>query len=72
MSRARAIFTLDSELIRELGELSAELATTRSGLVEQSLLFYFDYLDVKLAEKRLADAGDEVVSAEKVFEELGL
>jgi len=72
MSRTRAIFTLDSELVQELGELSAELTMTRSGLVEQSLLFYFDYLDVTLAEKRLADDGDEVVPGEKVFEELGL
>ncbi|HNT26964.1 MAG TPA: hypothetical protein PKH10_02180 [bacterium] len=72
MGRERATFTVDAEILRELESVAKELETTRSGLVEKSLLYFFDFLDVRLAEKRLADKKDEVVPAEKVWEELGL
>jgi len=72
MGRERATFTVDAEILRELDSVAKELETTRSGLVEKSLLYFFDFLDVRLAEKRLADKKDEVVPAEKVWEELGL
>jgi predicted transcriptional regulator len=72
MGRERATFTVDAEILRELDSVAKELETTRSGLVEKSLLYFFDYLDVRLAEKRLADKKDAVIPAEKVWEELGL
>ena len=72
MGRERATFTVDAEILRELDSVAKELETTRSGLVEKSLLYFFDFLDVRLAEKRLADKKDAVIPAEKVWEELGL
>ncbi len=72
MGRERATFTMDAEILRELDSVAKELETTRSGLVEKSLLYFFDFLDVRLAEKRLADKKDVVIPAEKVWEELGL
>jgi hypothetical protein len=55
MKKKRATFTIDEDLLSELEDYSQELDTKKSHIVESSLTTFFDYLDVKIAEKRLDD-----------------
>jgi len=71
----RLNITLDEEVARELEKISRELGEKKSKLIEKALTFYFDYLDVKIAEerlKRLEEGKTETLPAEKVYKELGL
>jgi len=72
MNRERTTFTLDSEIIKELNSISEELNLKKSHIVEKALILYFDYLDVKIAKKRIADKKDEIIPAKDVWKELGL
>jgi len=66
---------LDKEIAEELELISKELGEKKSELIEKALTFYFDYIDVKIAEKRLKrlEQGEtETIPAEKVFKELGI
>ncbi len=75
MNRQRATFTLDSEVIKELNEISSELHMKKSHIIEKALVLYFDMLDTKIAESRLKDLEDgksKVVSAQELYKELGL
>ncbi|WP_457601543.1 type II toxin-antitoxin system RelB family antitoxin [Hydrogenivirga sp.] len=70
----RLNITLDEEVARELEHLSEELGEKKSKLIEKALTFYFDYLDVKLAEerlKRLERGETQTLPAEEVYEKLG-
>ena len=72
MQRERATFTLDKEVIGELNSIAKELHLKKSHIIERALIIYFDYLDVEIAKKRLADKNDAVIPAEDVWNELGL
>ncbi len=71
----RLNITLDKEVAEELELISKELGEKKSKLIEKALTFYFDYLDVKIAENRLEklEKGEtESIPAQKVYDELGL
>lgn len=75
MKRIRATFTIDEEILSELDEYAVELDTKKSHIVESSLTAFFDYLDVKLAEKRLADLENgksDTIPATEVWKELDI
>ena len=75
MKRVRSTFTIDRNVIDELEAVAKELGEKKSHIVEQALTMYYDYLDVKIAEKRLKEIEEgknETVPAEKVFEKLGI
>ncbi len=75
VQKIRSTFTVSDYIIDELNEVSAELNEKKSHIVEDALTMYFDYLDAKIADKRIEDikSGKErVVPAEEVFRELGL
>lgn len=75
MIRPKAIFTLDQSIIDELNEVSSELNEKKSHIVEKALTLYFDLLDVKIADKRmknLKEGKSKLISAEDIYEELGL
>jgi predicted DNA-binding protein len=75
MKKKRATFTIDENLLSELEDYSRELDTKKSHIIESSLTAFFDYLDVKIAEKRLADietGPSQVVPAQDVWKELEL
>ena len=75
MQKIRSTFTVSDYIIDELNEVSAELNEKKSHIVEDALTMYFDYLDAKIADKRIEDikSGKErVVPAEEVFRELGI
>ncbi len=75
MKRIRTTFTLDEDIVDELNQYAEELDTKKSHIVESSLTAFFDYLDLKVAEKRLQDlenGGSEIVSAADVWKELDI
>ena len=75
MKRVRTTFTIDEHILDELDEFSEELDTKKSHIVESSLTDFFDYLDVLVAEKRLAELASgktKAVSAAEVWKDLDL
>ena len=75
MHKIRSTFTISDFVIDELNSVSEELGEKKSHIVEKALNMYFDYLDEKIADKRLDDLRDGktmTILAEEVFKELGL
>ncbi|RLA71325.1 MAG: CopG family transcriptional regulator [Epsilonproteobacteria bacterium] len=75
MQKIRSTFTVSDFIIDELNEVSEELHEKKSHIVENALAMYFDYLDAKIADKRIDDiksGKEKVIPAEEVFKELGL
>ena len=75
MSRVKATFTLDEQVVNELTAFSQGLSKKKSHIIETALSIYFDMMDVKLAEQisDAVDAGDEeTIPAEDVWKELGI
>jgi metal-responsive CopG/Arc/MetJ family transcriptional regulator len=73
--RIRTTLSLDAVMVQELDDISIELKEKKSHLIEQAWQFYLDYLDVKIAEKRLAAVKSgkvHTIPAKKAFKELGL
>lgn len=67
--------TLDKEIADELELVTKELNEKKSKIIEKSLTFYLDYLDEKIAEKRLKDLEDgkaKTIPADEVYKELGI
>ncbi len=75
MAHVRLNISLEEELARELDEIAKELGEKKSHIIRDALMYYFDYLDIKIAEKRLKaiDEGkSKLIPAEEVFKEAGL
>jgi predicted transcriptional regulator len=75
MAHVRLNISLDEEIARELDEIAKELGEKKSHIIRDALMYYFDYLDIKIAEKRLKDVEEgksKLIPAEEVFKELGL
>jgi len=75
MQKLRSTFTLSDFLVDELDSVSKELNEKKSHIVEKALSMYFDYLDERLADKRLDDlksGKEKAIDAKEVFKELGL
>lgn len=75
MQKIRSTFTVSDFIIDELNDVAEELHEKKSHIVENALTMYFDYLDAKIADKRIDDiksGKEKLVSAEEVFKELGL
>jgi predicted DNA-binding protein len=73
MNRPKAVFTLDKNVINELDAVSKELKEKKSHIVEKALTYYFDTLDIQIADKRMKDlksGKSKLVSSDKGFEEL--
>ena len=75
MQKIRNTFTLSDFIVEELNSVSSELNEKKSHIVEKALSMYFDYLDEKIADKRLDDlksGKEKLIPAEDVFKELGI
>ena len=75
MQKIRSTFTVSDYIIDELNMVSKELNEKKSHIVEKALSMYFDYIDEKIADKRLDEfqSGEEkLIPAEEVFRELGI
>ena len=73
MAVKRLNITLDEELAQELERISKELGEKKSKLIAKALTFYFDYLDIKLAEerlKKLEEGKTKVISEDEVYKGL--
>ena len=75
MQKIRNTFTLSDFIVEELNSVSSELNEKKSHIVEKALSMYFDYIDEKIADKRLDDlksGKEKLIPAEDVFKELGI
>ena len=75
VQKIRSTFTVSDFIIDELNAVSSELNEKKSHIVEKALSMYFDYIDEKIADKRLdklKDGKEKLIAAEKVFKELGI
>lgn len=67
--------TIDKEVARELESTALELNDKKSRIIQKALMFYFDYLDEKIADKRLDElktGKTHTVSAEEAYKLLEL
>lgn len=75
MKKIRSTFTVSDYVIDELNSVSLELNEKKSHIVEKALNMYFDYIDEKIADKRLDElknGKEKSIPAEEVFKELGI
>jgi len=75
MQKIRSTFTISNFVVDELDEISKELNEKKSHIVEKALSMYFDFMDEKIADKRLDDfknGREKAIPANEVFAELGL
>lgn len=71
MNTARLNITIPASMNDEINKFSEELNEKKSHIIASALDMYFDYLDIRLAEKRLND-NESTIPMEEFFEELGL
>jgi len=75
MAVTKKLISMDEALAEELSSVSRLLGVSQREIVERALDFYFDYLDVAIAEKISKDIEEgrmKVYEAEEVFKELGI
>ncbi len=73
--QVRHNITLNEDISRELDTIVNELGEKKSSVIEKALTVYFDFLDLKLVQKRLkglSEGRDTVVYAGDAWEELGI
>ncbi len=73
--QVRHNITLDEDISHELETIAGELGEKKSSVIEKALAVYFDFLDLKLVQKRMKDlkeGQDTIVDARKVWKELGI
>lgn len=71
MNTVRLNITLPSAINNDMTRYAEELNEKKSHIIASALDMYFDYLDLKVAEKRLAD-NEPTISMEDMRKELGL
>ncbi len=67
--------TLDEDISQELDTISDELGEKKSFIIEKALAVYFDFLDLKLVQKRMKDlkeGRDTIIDAKDVWKEIGI
>lgn len=58
--------TLNAYLRKEVDNISLELGKTRSRIIADALEYYLDFLDLVIAERRLNDESDNIISSEEM------
>ncbi len=69
MNTARLNITIPASLNDDITRYSQELNEKKSHLISSALDMYFDYLDLKVAEKRAVD-GESPIPFDDFFEDL--
>ena len=72
MGTVRLNITLPESLNDDINRFSEELHEKKSHIISSALDMYFDYLDLKLAEKRLADKSEKHIALDDFFDSLGV
>lgn len=73
--QVRHNITLDANVSRELDTIANELGEKKSYIIEKALTVYFDFLDLKLAEKRMKElekGKEKLLDADEVWKNLGI
>ena len=63
---AKVSITLNAYLRKEVDNISLELGKTRSGIIADALEYYLDFLDLTIAERRLNNESDKIISSEEM------
>ena len=71
MNTVRLNITLPASLNDEMNAFAEELGEKKSHIISSALEMYFDYLDIRVAEQRLA-SDEPTISLEQMRIELGL
>lgn len=71
MNTVRLNITLPASVNNDITRYAKELNEKKSHIIASALEMYFDYLDIRLAEKRLND-NESTISMEEMRKELGL
>ncbi|SNR68880.1 ribbon-helix-helix domain-containing protein [Desulfurobacterium atlanticum] len=75
MAITKKLISMDKMLAEELSTVSKILGISQKEIVEKALDFYFDYLDVAVAEKiskEIKEGRMKVYEAKEVFRGLGI
>ena len=67
--------TLDEDISLELDSVAGELGEKKSSIIEKALAVYFDFLDLKIVQKRMKDlkeGRDRIINAKEVWKEIGI
>jgi len=72
MNTTRLNITLPTSLNNDITRYAKELGQKKSHIIVSALDKYFDYIDLKVAEKRLDEDDGIRYSIDEVFEELGV
>jgi predicted transcriptional regulator len=73
--QVRHNITLDEDISQELDSVANELGEKKSYIIEKALAVYFDFLDLKLVQKRMKDlkeGRDTTIDADDVWKEIGI
>ena len=71
MTTERVNLTLPHHISSQLNDFASELGEKKSHIVASALERYYDYLDIKVAEKRSKEK-EETYSIDQARKELGL
>jgi hypothetical protein len=69
MNTTRLNITLPTAINNDITRYAEELNEKKSHIIASALEMYFDYLDIRVAEKRLND-NEPTISMEDFFKEL--
>ena len=68
----RLNITLPASLNDDINHFAEELNEKKSHIIASALEMYFDYLDIRVAEKRLEEDDGTRYTLDEVFDELGV
>ena len=71
MNTVRLNITLPASLNDEMNAFAEELNEKKSHIISSALEMYFDYLDIRVAEKRLA-SNEPTIPMNEFFKEFGI
>lgn len=71
MNTVRLNITLPTAINNDMNRYAEELHEKKSHIIASALDMYFDYLDIRVAEKRLND-NEPTISMKEMRKELGL
>ena len=71
MNTVRLNITLPASINDEMNAFAEELNEKKSHIISSALEMYFDYLDIRVAEQRLA-SNEPRIPMKQFFEELGI
>ena len=72
MNTVRLNITLPTSINNDITHYAKELNEKKSHIIASALDMYFDYLDVRVAEKRLTEDDGVRYSLDEISKELGL